>query len=165
MDKQAIVIIGNIASGKSTLAQELLLLLPHYSFVSTDDIRRSSGDERLPECEVLDLTIKVISKCESVIFECTGVGKNYQIIKSFLKSKFKVRVILVECPPDVCLKRFYERKQNGYKAFEMTKTADIKTNIYENHIKLQSATKHHGYDSNKITTKEVVNRFFKHFLV
>lgn len=123
--------MGNIASGKSTVMAILKNRLPQYCYLSTDDVRRSSGDTPITERQIGDIIINEFHH-DLIMIELTGVGNNYSRIKSELKRlNFCITQILLNCKPHICWLRYDERKRSGYKAFAMfNNPGHIKESIY-----------------------------------
>jgi shikimate kinase len=120
MDRpQAIIIIGNIASGKTTLARLISAELPDYQYICLDDIRvnmmelapdmNSIVRERISE----DIVLKKINESRYIIYESTGASQFYNRAMLRIREKFEVFTVKLEANMDTCYGRFEDRKKNG----------------------------------------------------
>lgn len=116
---QAIIIIGNIASGKTTLAEAIARELPDFAIVCLDDIRADLMDNYpdmnsvVRERNAEAIALKSIDQNRQVIFESTGTSQFYHRAMNRIREKFQTFTIKLHADPKICIKRFEERKKNG----------------------------------------------------
>jgi len=100
-----ILIAGNIASGKSTIARDLLSKLPNWSYHAIDDYRAKYGDHtEAGEDAARGTFIRDIVLANNCIIECSGVGKLYSLIKPQL-----THMVLVKTSAAKCIERYKAR--------------------------------------------------------
>ena len=119
-DRVCIVVYGNLASGKSSFAKGLVKLLPGFKHVCMDQIRIDTYFQD-PSITSLELDRKCEKICNDtllntrlVIYESTGVSKFFKGIIPTIESKYKMFYIYLECPAEICIRRFADRKREGY---------------------------------------------------
>lgn len=123
--KKAIVVFGNIASGKSTFCEYLLRLLKddQYKWFSIDHYRaavtgRPNMHDFVRELEAKKMYMADLDRCEKAIIETTACSKLWDDTHFKLKS-YRVDTIFVriECPLGLCYERYiarsYERMRKG----------------------------------------------------
>ena len=113
MSKVLLVIIGNIASGKSTLINTVKERVRGFVFYSIDQYRSQyKAIDPTTDKRAWDLLIKDVSNTERAIVECSGTSKYFDtLINSF---SGKVVVIKIECSVKTCIQREKLRIQHGY---------------------------------------------------
>ena len=107
-----VFVFGNIASGKSTLVKRLT---KHTGFVSVriDMFRKKYGDgSREGEWKARDEFLAAIDTGDSnQVIEAMGLGMLGFLIKERIKEiRDKIIVIIVNADPEICIKRYYNRK-------------------------------------------------------
>lgn len=116
--KQAIIIIGNMASGKSTLARLLADRLDYWH-VCLDHFREkcSTAFHLTPiQRETLAQTqcLAALKQPGDVIFESTGVSSFYRKALDMLdREGVNLQLIRIDCPEKICIERYYARKNNA----------------------------------------------------
>jgi shikimate kinase len=118
--KRIIIVIGNMASGKSSLAKALAARLRDYDYICQDDFRNSETakymevDNRLFEEEVATNTIAAMHRSRQFIYESTGATRFFRDrYYEFLKAGYEMFVIRLICPIEICITRFYKRREQG----------------------------------------------------
>lgn len=115
----ALVIYGNIGAGKSSicdLLSERLNTIP----VSLDQSRREifTFHETENKMKLEQLSIQLtLDRLEGspIIFETTAVTKFASRAINLLGAKgYKMTMIHLYCPPDICFARYQNRKRNGH---------------------------------------------------
>lgn len=114
---QAIVIIGNIASGKTTLAKKLVEQLPDFTYVCLDDIRVGIADtnpdinpvsrDRQAEAQAM----KMMDQHRYVIFESTGANLFYHRAILRMRDKFQVFTVKLMADTETLYERYLGRPQ------------------------------------------------------
>lgn len=118
---KAIIIYGNIASGKSTLATLLLKKLHDYSLISLDQLRIEMhhfyhhlspiARERKAEEKCLHL----IGSYNSIIFETTAATRFWkQCFLTMNARNMRMFFVDLHCSANTCIKRFNYRNNNGH---------------------------------------------------
>lgn len=109
-----IAIIGNIASGKSTLARTISAA-KNYRILKIDDFRKrhnKAGDPR-GDRKSWEYLISHIQKGGPLILEATGVGKYFErCLCSYPGPEF---IIKVDTPAAECKQNHARRLRKGYK--------------------------------------------------
>jgi len=115
--KEAIVIYGNIASGKSTFAAALAKSNPAYHYLCMDALREKTYFDSKQNAFCIDREcekklIEQISSHDKIIYETTAATKIFRRALSMLNArKFSIQMVYIQCHPDVCFQRFQARKQ------------------------------------------------------
>lgn len=108
-----ICIIGNVASGKSTLAGALVKKLPGYALASLDDYRRKYKAHTLEREERAQASlIQKIRTTPNLVLECSGTGKWYS---HYLVENPNHIQIQLHLPVPRCRERHLLRISEGYK--------------------------------------------------
>lgn len=107
-----ILVLGNIASGKSTMIGQMKHILQGYEVIAIDDFRIRYGDGSM-EAEIISkqMFIDSITEHKNQIIEAMGTGDTG--IKIFEKlSRFKEHVITVilRTPLEICIERLKKRE-------------------------------------------------------
>jgi adenylate kinase family enzyme len=126
-----LIIIGNIASGKTTLAKKLA---EHYKIpiLSIDDFREKyniSGDA-FGENHAWDLFIHFIMQTDKCIVDTTGTSKHYFKMMTIVNGP-KI-IIKIDSNQAQCLKNYEKRKRSGYKMPPIPWKMDIKNSLHRN---------------------------------
>lgn len=106
-----ILIFGNIASGKTTLALELNRCLPQFQYLAIDNFRRDYGDGSMEkDKQAREMFFHSIEENKNQIIEAMGLGDVGAFLAETLgplpEPKF---IILLKTPLDVCMKRMEQR--------------------------------------------------------
>ncbi|GGD45073.1 hypothetical protein GCM10011514_06390 [Emticicia aquatilis] len=113
MKKTLIHVIGNIAAGKSSLIETIKPQFQDAQFFSIDEYRKVYGSwvEDYEGYSWRKLVEDLI-KSPFAILETSGTSRYVPL----LEKEFDGRVIriIVKTPIDLCLKRFIDRRDNGY---------------------------------------------------
>ena len=114
----ALIIYGNIASGKSTVCKYLAELLPDYNHVCLDDDRLKLWEEQ-PHLGAGQRDMKAQERCltrleGNLIYETTAVTRFYERSARKLKSQgYEFHFVHLFCPVSKCLERYNQRVQSG----------------------------------------------------
>ncbi|MGB0521419.1 MAG: AAA family ATPase [Flammeovirgaceae bacterium] len=133
--KLVIIIAGNIASGKSSLAKVLAQKLAGFTILSMDAERwASSGEGLAREQAAGHALLQKLLQHERIIYETTAFGKNYQVAMRLLaKEKAKLVQLKLHCHPDECLRRYRERGYHPPMPFQF----EIEDSLWKIHANLQ----------------------------
>jgi len=119
-DRVCVVVYGNIASGKSSFAKELVKLLPGFKYVCMDQVRIDCYLNG-PQLRSIEFERKCEKLCENmlklnnhIVYETTGVSQFAKSMLVELSRNFLIFYIFLDCPADLCLRRYQSRKQGGY---------------------------------------------------
>lgn len=118
--KSIVIVVGNMGSGKSTFASLLAEKLAGFEYVCLDDIRKSEKAQYLEnknkefELKIEQLTSEALERHEKIIYESTGATRFFQAnYNKFLKSRYKLFIVKIQCRKAVCLARHRTRKDSG----------------------------------------------------
>jgi hypothetical protein len=119
-DKICLIVYGNIASGKSSFAKELLKLLPGFVYACIDQVRIDvylenhllRSIER--EVKVGKIFKKLILDNNLIVYETVAVSQLFKNVILDLKRDHQLIYIHIDCPVAVCLRRFHQRNRDGY---------------------------------------------------
>lgn len=118
--KEVIIILGNMASGKSSAAKLLAEKLPEFTYVCQDDFRNAQTerylevDNRIFEEEIAQQTKHALERYPKIIYESTGATRFFrEAYYSFLVQQRKIFVVRLNCSDAVCYRRFLKRRQEG----------------------------------------------------
>jgi len=119
-DRVCVVVYGNIASGKSSFARELVKALKGFVYVCMDQVRVDSYLNG-PTLKSIEFERKCEKLCEGmlkrnnhIVYETTGVSQFAKNMLLDLSRNSQVFYIFLDCPADLCLRRYQSRKQGGY---------------------------------------------------
>jgi len=166
MKNQSIFLLGNIASGKTSLANSLESKVSSFKVVCINECRRQSSKE-YPNNEgtphqieryARTLFLQKIKEHQQVILPMTGGTRFFEFALLELKKiGFNNLLIKIDCPPIICYKRFLERQRKGYLPPPLPyQTKDIKQLIYRYDDKLKTIHAHHVLSSHNKNEKEVL---------
>lgn len=103
------VVIGNINSGKTTLAKKLSELLPYHKNIAIDDYRIQFGDGTLlGEEKARAEFAQAVNNHPDAIVECSGGGLVAQAVIDML-DRNSVIVFRLSTPASVCLSRLAQK--------------------------------------------------------
>lgn len=113
-----LVIYGNMASGKSTFCKEIIKYLPDYKYVNLDEKRIEAmnvagltADQREENAkQMCSYDLLNISK---TLYETTGATKYFNEIINTISQRSVILYVHIKCSKDVCVKRFYKRREAG----------------------------------------------------
>jgi predicted kinase len=113
---KSIIIYGNIASGKSTIARYLANKLEGYRYVCLDDTRKELWMEQ-PDLGAGQRDLIAQDRCLKelhgrVVFESTAVTRFFKRAKQKLADQELVYIHLY-CPVATCLRRYNARLASG----------------------------------------------------
>lgn len=100
-----IFVIGNIASGKTTLCNRIMGVYSNYSYMAIDDYRRRYGNGTLSGEEAsVSKFIEAIFNCRDCIVEFSGLGAIAESIrKELLNRKEKAVLFICSRTDDECM--------------------------------------------------------------
>jgi len=109
-----IFIIGNIASGKSTVCK-MLAKATGYKHHGIDNYRRRYNQDAtvLGESMAWQFYIDAVSKKKEMIIENSGVSQNFELLRH--KAGKPRMIILLHCPATECIRRHRQRMKKGYR--------------------------------------------------
>lgn len=174
MARQCIFLIGNIASGKTTLAEALSTKIPSFKIVCIDQCRREIGAQNNSvndspyqiEKKAKALFLKKVLKYEKVILPMVGGTRFFEF--AFIELgllHFSKLLIKIKCPPSICYKRFEERQQKNYLPPPLPyRTSDIKKLIIQYAKKIDRIKVNHVLDSSNTSVGKLAKNLFD-FLV
>jgi dephospho-CoA kinase len=168
--KKIIVIIGNMASGKSTASKLLAQRLPNYQYICQDDFRNEKTDLYLEienkefELQVSDNAIQAINRYSKIIYESTGATRFFRDrYYEFLNKGHELFVVRIKCRPTTCYQRFLKRRAEGKNhlvpIFKVSKTPMEMINLFEK--KSQWVKANLEIDSEKFSTEQIVDQIIK----
>lgn len=125
MTKEAIFMLGLPGSGKSTFINEFLAKNPYYVIVSADEIRLKHPNYNPKDPEAIHE--ECISRAEEVMYELSegtgvdlimdggGINNSYtpRIIERVRKAGYKIRVVFIDTPVEICVDRNKDRVKAG----------------------------------------------------
>lgn len=115
--KRCLVIVGNVASGKSSVCGGLVARFEHYRHLSLDTFRHvamGSGQVREQAAHALGLQF-IHNDNPFLLFETTGTGRFFdKAMRKLMIEGYHIALIQLQCDPMVCLQRFYSRSYSGY---------------------------------------------------
>ena len=120
--KTCIVVFGNIASGKSTFSRQLLEHFPDYRHICIDNFRLEAATRTnlLPiqrEKLAKKLCLEAINQADSIILETTAASQFWETMWFALRQVgFKIMSVKIDCPVNICVQRFNNRKFEGHKS-------------------------------------------------
>jgi shikimate kinase len=168
--KEMIIVIGNMASGKSTTSQLLAEKLSDYRYVCQDDFRNSKADRyleidnRIFEDEIAEETINALNSHRKIIYESTGGTRFFKDqFYRFLQEDRKLFIVRIKCRPSTCLSRFEHRKSGGKNHLIpiFAKSKSPKEIIDHFEKKAAWIKPHLEVDSEKNTPEEIVELILK----
>ncbi|MDO6428903.1 hypothetical protein Q4489_18035 [Thalassotalea sp. 1_MG-2023] len=106
-----ILVIGNIASGKSTLSNSILGLYPEFCSISIDEMRKLHSDgSELGEKYAKQVFIDCISSDETCqIIEFSGIGELAALTFEKIKSDSNILIIYLRVPEEIINLRLQNR--------------------------------------------------------
>jgi predicted ABC-type ATPase len=126
---EAIFMLGLPGSGKSTFINQFLKLHPEYEVVSADEIRLKHPDYDPKDPEAIhEICVNLAEQMMyslsgeiggtipvDVIMDGGGINNSYtpRIIERMRKNGYKIKVVYIDTPVDICIQRNKERVKNG----------------------------------------------------
>lgn len=159
-----IIIFGNIASGKSTLVNQLKIDIKfkNYKFVCLDDIRESLLCKNNNYNEVL-LHHDSLKECEkqllsntNIVYETTATSMFYKQIKHILDATYNTFYVFLNCEPYICESRFTKRPYQSRPPF--TKNITIKSAIMDLNLKQRRMHKDLVLDSQNNSVEKLLEQ-------
>ncbi len=152
-----IAIIGNIASGKSTVSKLLSEQLPDYVYLSIDEFRvRFRSSTKRGEANAWQAIMIAVFKNDNIIFESSGTSLHYdEIVSGFKKRGGKVTVIKLECPIHESMLRRRLQLKNGYVPPPFCYSTNLPTSVSFIHTKLTEIKSDLTYNSMEANATEI----------
>ena len=115
--KQCLVVVGNIASGKTAVCMLWVYEFKEFCMLSLDNWRFSMtgkmGYDR--EQAAQNAALQMIGEDDHIIFETTGTGRFFdRAMRLLIERGYDITMIQLQCDPFACLQRFYNRSTEGY---------------------------------------------------
>lgn len=153
--KIVILVVGNMAAGKSAFARALSEKLAGFQLLCLDDYREAAeGIGMVREHSAVQNFLADAEKLEKIIYETTAFGKTYAIAKRlFSKANAKVITFKLNCSPETCHSRFQLR--NKHPPFP------YKFNLWDSLWRIHANLKRldgHELDSEYYSAKELVEQ-------
>lgn len=107
-----ILILGNIGSGKTTIAKTLVENNPAWEYIAIDDFRKTFSDGTIKgDAKAKSAFVKKITHDDDrQIIECTGLGRlGSSVFRRLQKYEGKLLVIVLTVPLDTCIIRIKDR--------------------------------------------------------
>lgn len=106
-----VLIFGNLASGKSYLANKVIREIPEVEFLAIDEFRRRIGDGTMEkEIEAKQSFLSSIKPEKFQLIEATGLGDTGEALANILKNNKELKFIIVlKTPIEICLERLKKR--------------------------------------------------------
>lgn len=161
-----IVIIGNIASGKSTVARLLADRMEGYHHVCSDNFRDEKPDKyfevdnRIFEEEIAQETRQAIQNNRLIIYESTGSSRFFKdIFYELVQSNAEIFTVRLTCRPEICMLRYKKRIESGkghlVPMYNNSKTAE---ELIHQHDKKSAWVKAHiSVDSEKTDPEKIAS--------
>lgn len=155
MSKYAIIIIGNIASGKSTLATLIKKNTPWIEIICIDEIRKQIIEEDpnidgiTRERRAERMALEAIHTGDHIIYESTGTSLFYKRALIALKKRYTTYIIKINLPQSICYERHIERLQSNYYTVSpgFKTKLDIRSMMGEIEFELKTAKQNLTLDS------------------
>lgn len=164
-----VLIFGNLASGKTTLALKLTRKLSQFQYLAIDNFRRDYGDGSMEkEKQAKEMFFQSIKENKNQIIEAMGFGDGGAFLAETLGPLSEPKlIVLLKTPLNVCLKRLEQRKWDvpypapKEKAFSLARIThelisdDILAFLWESALNTQRID-FENTDNNSI--KKIINR-------
>jgi predicted kinase len=161
---QAIIIIGNIASGKTTLARRIQSHLPDFQYICLDDIRLEQVEANpdinsvVMERESQKKAFEKIDQNRFIVYESTGASQFYHKALNRIKDQYQCFTIKILSNPKQCIKRFHQRKEDGkiqIKPGWFKVNASIDSQIFRIHDLLVERDSDFSITTDKLNPEEI----------
>lgn len=151
--KIVILVLGNMAAGKTAFACALAQQLTGFQVLCLDDYREAAGGIGMArEHLAVQNFLADAETVEKIIYETTAFGKTYAIAKRlFSKANAKVITFKLNCSPETCHSRFQVR--NKHPPFPYT--FNLWDSLWRIHANLKTL-KGHELDSESFSTQELI---------
>jgi predicted kinase len=109
-----VLIFGNLASGKSYLAEQIQIATPIFEYLAVDDFRRKIGDGTMEQEKIAKNNfLNSIKRNCSQLIEATGLGDTGIKIADKLKNTNEIKnIVILKTPLEICLERLKCRVGN-----------------------------------------------------
>ncbi|MDR0506950.1 MAG: hypothetical protein LBH32_09085 [Dysgonamonadaceae bacterium] len=106
-----VLIFGNLASGKSFLAEQIQMTMPIFEYLSIDDFRRRIGDGTMEKEKVAKQTfLNSIQPDKLQLIKATGLDDTGETIADILRQTEELKLIIIlKIPLETCLERLKTR--------------------------------------------------------
>lgn len=167
-----IVIIGNIGSGKSTVARLLAEMMPGYNYVCMDNFRDEKPDKyfdidnRIFEEEIARETTEALHRNRNIIYESTGASRFFRDrFYEMVQHDSEIFTVRLKCRPEKCLSRYEKRQETGKGHFvPIYKNAKTAKQLIDEYEKKSSWIKAHLIiDSEKNSPQEIADMIFRSY--
>lgn len=117
----AIIVTGNIASGKSTLCKGLHAALPDHRYLCVDRMRVELAAEGIFGLDAEHIAAKrlldALREAGPLIYESSGATQLYRRASSWLRGHRRGSVLRLRttCGHALAMRRFHERKAKGHR--------------------------------------------------
>ncbi len=118
--KKALIVIGNVASGKTTFAKKFVKENPEYKLFSLD-IYRNKVAAKTDRVSIIGnkqaekLCLQEMLNHKNVVFETTASNKFYTLATEELKKyNYEITNHIIKCPVNTCIMRYYTRNRSGH---------------------------------------------------
>lgn len=159
-EKVMICLLGNMATGKSTVARLLDKVLTNYKYIGIDEYRNRYNYMNTIHGEniVYEILIKDVRAYDYVVLEMTGTSKSYwQVEEAFLQKGGRVFRLILEGPEWLLKKRYEARKADGFvQMFPYKMDLDKSLKYIKNRIQNMAADLR--LDTSVYNPSEVVNK-------
>ena len=153
-----IAIIGNICSGKSTVARHLSQLNPNYKLLSIDDYRLQYNKEnnKAGEYKAQEQLREDLLSTKFAILEMSGASQRFI---SLMAETFKLGsqniVVKLKCARHVLLQRFVDRQESSYPKIPFPYNLNKEKSIEHIDSKLQSISADYVFNTDKMAAVEI----------
>ena len=150
---EAIFMLGLPGSGKSTFINEFLKLHPEYKVVSADEIRLKHPDYNPADPEAIheecinmaEQTMYALSgefggSPVDLIMDGGGINNSYtpRIIQRMRKNGYRIKVVYIDTPVDICVQRNIDRIKNGERFVKIAAVIDKSYRLRKSVEKLET---------------------------
>ena len=159
--KIAFVVFGNIASGKSSVAQSLVESLPSFKVVCADNIRVESalGGTIMSEDVIASKVMEEIHQHTHIILECTGGGTYFKhYVRLLHATGFTIIRISLKCSGLVCYKRYQDRINNTAAMVPMANVSNVRMSISYIESKISGLPYDLQFNTEKLSNLEIINQ-------
>lgn len=135
----AICVIGNVASGKTSVCEKLIRQLPHFRYWAIDAYRRkyNLNNSFFGEHKANAQLYQDTQKQHFLLLECAGFTEAFeQWSNAFSDMGGELFVFRLQAPLPILLQRYEQRLQNGYQAppFPYAATIEPSMRLFESKL-------------------------------